>query len=197
MNRLVARRDLPHAPRSASGSHLTPGANFRRDRQLAAELRDAYQKGWDAVSTGQFFANDIRPLMRRGRKISPAVVQDAATRLRVPSEREFGPWPVFVRVALRTLLFSLRTQPPERDPKRPKEAQPEGGWGIFPHAEWDERRGAPVETGRGFVVRPIEGSYVPYMRMRPVEVRKSRAAADRIADRLTFPDRAPAERRRP
>jgi hypothetical protein len=68
------------------------------------------------------------------------------------------------------------------------EAPPSGGWGVFPHAEWvhTENGGRVQETGRGFVARPIEGHYVPYMRMTPVRVFKRKSDADKLADKLTF-----------
>ena len=81
--------------------------NRRRDRLLAESLVDAYQKGWDAGFTGEVFAKDIRPLLRRGREISYPRVLIAAGRLDVHDDEEFGPWLVFVERALRSLLDRL------------------------------------------------------------------------------------------
>lgn len=62
-------------------------------------------------------------------------------------------------------------------------------WGVFPHAEWSRGRERAEETGRGFVVRAV-GRYVPYSRMTPVRIfpgtPRGRAAADRLADKLSF-----------
>ena len=83
--------------------------NTARDVLLARALVDAYQKGWDARSTGIFFAADIRPLLQRGRQISFARVADEVCSLRIRSDREFGSLPSFVRVALDVLRRSLRS----------------------------------------------------------------------------------------
>jgi hypothetical protein len=81
--------------------------NAKRDRALARALSDAYQKGWDARSTGRFFADDIRPSIPRGRKVSVDRVVKETQKLRVPSDRELGPWSRFVKDAIGAMTSPL------------------------------------------------------------------------------------------
>lgn len=65
-------------------------------------------------------------------------------------------------------------------------------YGVYPHAVWHVTDhatgdGEPLETGGGFVVREVSCA-VPYGRMRPIRTYKRRAAAEKLADRLTFGD---------
>lgn len=87
---------------------IAESENIRRDRLLAERFVDAYQAGWDAGYTGEAFAEDIRPSVRQGRAISPERVQRAAARLGIEDDREFGPFPRFVKTALHSLTRRLR-----------------------------------------------------------------------------------------
>lgn len=59
-------------------------------------------------------------------------------------------------------------------------------WGVYQHAFWNnvEER-VELNPAGGFVVREVSPA-VPYGRMEPIKVYKVRAAAERLADKLTF-----------
>lgn len=81
--------------------------NEKRDRLLAGQFRDAYQKGWTAKQTGCYFAEDIQPLIASGRIVDLEAVLKEAKRLRVRTDPEFGSWPQWFQKAASSFVFSL------------------------------------------------------------------------------------------
>lgn len=64
-------------------------------------------------------------------------------------------------------------------------------WGVYPWAFWASgTETAVVDESRGFVVREMSAgdrcTFVPYSKLTPVKVYKSKAAAEKYADKLCY-----------
>lgn len=64
----------------------------------------------------------------------------------------------------------------------------EKGYGVFTFAEWVGGQDGHVfeQPSRGYVVRSMDHTGVPYSRMTPVRVFKRKGDAEKLADKMTF-----------